>query len=156
MTSVSNSLQIHGIWYQEDIYFQLVFFLFHKFSLLFSDLYTTFSLLDCNQMKILFLILWENVLVSPQNHHHQENYFWLFIDILDIKQIPMTKEMHKYLFCKNKGKYCYGSSPKSTFMKKNQMDQKSFYRVNVLGHEFYFPSQMFLLRYKTRCPLHLY
>ena len=81
-------------------------------------------------------------------------YCWIYIS--DMKIIPMTKEMHKYLFCKNKGYCCSGSSPKRTFMRIFQMDQKLFCHVNILGHEVYFPSHMFLLSHKTRCYLHLY
>ena len=116
MISASNGLQPHGIWTQKDKYIQLILFFFQKCLLLFSDLYPTFFLFNCNQMNILFLSLWKF-----DWFHHRTIVIKIlsldfFIDISVIKPIPMMIKIHEYLFCNNKRYYCSGSSPESTFM----------------------------------------
>ena len=58
--------------------------------------------------------------------------------------------------CDNEGYYCYMFSPKITFVERKKMDQISFFHVNVLRSEVYFPSLMFSLHYQKRCLLLLY
>ena len=59
---------------------------------------------------------------------------------------------NEHCFCNNKRYYCSGSSPKSTFTIFFQKDQKSFFHVNVLGHDIYFQSQMFYSVIKHSSP----
>ena len=86
MISASNILQPSIIWAQEYKYIQLIFL--QKFSLLISDIYPIFYLLNCNQMNILLPFSWK-YLVLPHKQCQKKFIFGCFIDASVIKTIPV-------------------------------------------------------------------
>ena len=156
MISASNGPQTHGICTQEDKYIQLILLFFQNCGLLFSNIYPTSSHLNHNQVNILFPFLWKMLWFHPRTIVIKILCFDYFIDMTVMKPIPMTIEMYKYLLVWMKYITALGPPQIVPSWKKIQMDQKSFYHVNILGHELYLLSQMFSLYHKKWHPLLLY